>query len=405
MSVKRLRDVLWLALKDYGHEWVMSGNFVLALAAVLAPMMVLYGLKAGIVGSMVDRLVGDPRNREIQAVGSGRYGPEWFLDLRGRPEVAFLVPRTRSIAASIDLQAEKGGRILAVELVPTGPGDPLLGPESHLPQGVGQVLLSDSAARKLGVGAGERLDGSLARTFQGKTERVHLPLTVTAVARPAAFSRDGGFVPLELMVAIEDFRDGRSVAGLGWEGDAPDEGPRSFPGFRLYARDVYGVAGLRDALAAQGVEVRTRAEDIELVQSMDRNLTAVFWLIAAVGLVGFALSLGASLWANVERKRRELSVLRLVGFRTSDIVWFPVLQSLFTAVLGWALASGVYRGVEESINRMLSHRVEAGEAVCRLLPEHYVAALVLTLVAAVSAAALAGWRAARIEPSEGLRQT
>ena len=141
MSVKRRRDVLWLALKDYGHEWVMSGNFVLALAAVLAPMMVLYGLKAGIVGSMVDRLVGDPRNREIQAVGSGRYGPEWFQDLRGRPEVAFLVPRTRSIAASIDLQAEKGGRILAVELVPTGPGDPLLGPESHLPQGVGQVLL------------------------------------------------------------------------------------------------------------------------------------------------------------------------------------------------------------------------------------------------------------------------
>lgn len=98
-------------------------------------------------------------------------------------------------------------------------------------------------------------------------------------------------------------------------------------------------------------------------------------------------------------------MLRLVGFRTSDIVWFPVLQSLFTAVLGWALASGVYRGVEESINRMLSHRVEAGEAVCRLLPEHYAAALVLTLVAAVSAAALAGWRAARIEPSEGLRQT
>ena len=35
MSVKRLRDVLWLALKDYGHEWVMSGNFVLALAAAV----------------------------------------------------------------------------------------------------------------------------------------------------------------------------------------------------------------------------------------------------------------------------------------------------------------------------------------------------------------------------------
>ncbi len=56
---------------------------------------------------------------------------------------------------------------------------------------------------------------------------------------------------------------------------------------------------------------------------MDKNLSLVFWLIAVIGLVGFAFSLSASLWANVDRKRKELSVLRLVGFRTGDIVWFP----------------------------------------------------------------------------------
>jgi putative ABC transport system permease protein len=402
--VKRLRDILWLALRDYGHEWVMSGCFVLALAAVLAPMMVLFGLKFGIVGSMVERLVGDPRNRELQAVGSGRYGPEWLQDMRARPDVAFVVPRTRSIAATMEMQAEKGGRILPVELIPTGPGEPLLGAATPIPTGLGEMVLSEAAARKLGVEPGERVDGSLARTFHGRTERVHVPLAVTAVARSAAFPRDGAFVPLELMVAIEEFRDGRAVPALGWEGDQPDEGPRSFPGFRLYARTIYDVAGLRDALSAQGIEVRTRAEDIELVQSMDRNLTAVFWLIAAVGLVGFSLSLGASLWANVERKRRELSVLRLVGFRTLDIVWFPVLQASFTAALGWGLASLVYLGVERSIDRLLAQRLDAGDVVCRLLPEHYGAAALLTVLAAVLAAALGGWRAARVEPSEGLRE-
>ena len=402
--MKRLRDVLWLAVRDYGHEWVMSGCFVLALAAVLAPMMVLFGLKFGIVGSMVDRLVGDPRNRELQAVGSGRYGPEWLQDIRSRPDVAFVVPRTRSIAATMEMQAEKGGRILPVELIPTGPGEPLLATTTPAPTGLGEMVLSESAARKLGVETGERVDGSLARTFHGRTERVHMPLSVGAIARPAAFPRDGAFVPVDLMVAIEEFRDGRAVAALGWEGDDPDEGPRSFPGFRLYARTIYDVAGLRDALAVQGIEVRTRGEDIELVQSMDRNLTAVFWLIATVGLVGFSLSLGASLWANVERKRRELSVLRLVGFRTSDIVWFPVLQAFFTAALGWALASLVYFGVERSIDHLLTQRLEAGDVVCRLLPEHYVAAALLTVLAAVLAAALGGWRAARVEPSEGLRE-
>jgi len=402
--VRRLSEVLWLAMRDYRHEWVMSGCFVLALAAVLAPMMVLFGLKVGIVGSMIDRLVGDPRNREIQAVGSGRFGPEWFEDMRARREVAFVVPRTRSIAALMDMQAEKGGRILSVELIPTAPGEPLLGEGMPTPGGLHQVVLSDGAARKLEVAAGERLDGSLARTFQGRSERVHLQLEVVGVARPAVFPRDGAFVPLDLLSALEEFRDGRAVPALGWEGDIGEDPLRTYPGFRLYARTVYDVAPLRDALAAQGVEVRTRAEDIDLVQSMDRNLTAVFWLVAAVGLVGFALSLGASLWANVERKRRELSVLRLVGFRTSEIVWFPVFQAGFTALLGWVTASLIYLGVEGSMNRMFADRLEAGGVVCRLLSEHYAVAAAVTLAAAAMAAALGGWRAARVEPSEGLRE-
>jgi putative ABC transport system permease protein len=382
----------------------MSGCFVLAMAAVLAPMMVLFGLKVGIVGSMVDRLVKDARNRELQVVGSGRFAADWFEELRARPDVAFVVPRTRAIAASLELRSEKASRILSVELIPTGPADPLLEDSSAVPDGLAQVVLSDSAARKLGAGAGDEIEGSLARTFHGQSERVSLPLGVVGLARPAAFPRDGAFVPVDLLVAIEEFRDGHAVPALGWLGDTADPGARTFPGFRLYARSIYDVAGLRDLLVSRGLEVRTRAEDIELVQGMDRDLTAVFWIIAVVGLVGFSFSLGANLWANVERKRRELSVLRLVGFRTANIVWFPVLQGLFTAVLGWLLASAVYYGVERSINALLAPRIEVGDVICRLLPEHYAGAGVLTIGAAVLAALLGGWRAARVEPSEGLRE-
>jgi putative ABC transport system permease protein len=39
-----------------------------------------------------------------------------------------------------------------------------------------------------------------------------------------------------------------------------------------------------------------------------------------------------------------------------------------------------------------------------LLPEHFLIALALTVTSAFLAAALAGYRAARIEPSEGLRE-
>jgi putative ABC transport system permease protein len=392
-----------LATRDYLHEWQMSVCFVLGLAAVLGPMMVLFGLKFGIVGAMMERLIEDPANREIRPVGSGRYDREWLESVRTQPEVAFLVSRTRSIAATIELASAFSSRILPVELIASAEGDPLLAPEDPLPEGFSRVVISRSTAEKLSVRAGDRLDGSLLRRYRGKPERVHLPFTVAAVAPEGAFSRDGAFVSVQLLEALEDFRDGRAVPELDWDGE-PADAERTYPGFRLYARSIYDVAGLRDAFTERGIDVHTRVAEIELVRRMDRNLTAIYWAIAVIGLVGFSLSLGASLWANVDRKRKQLSVLRLVGFRTGDIVWFPMVQALFTAVLGWALAVAIYSATAWVINTMMAAQVESGQQVCRLLHIHYAIALGLTCGAAVFAAGLAGLRSARIEPSEGLRE-
>ena len=397
-----LSKVFALASRDYVHEWQMSFCFVLALAAVLGPMMVLFGLKYGIVGAMVDQLVEDPGNREIRPVSSGRFDRAWLDSVRKRPDVAFLVPRTRSIAATIELSSEASSRLVRAELIPSDKGDPMLSPQDERPEGVTRIVLSRAAAEKLQVEVGDTLDGSVARKYLGRKERVHLPLTVAAVAPARAFSRDGAFVSLTLLEALEDFRDGRAVPRMGWDGDR-ENSARTYPSFRLYARSIYDVAGLRDAFANLGVDVYTHAADIELVQRMNRNLTAIYWVIAVIGLLGFSLSLGASLWANVDRKRKELSVLRLVGFRTMDIAWFPMVQALYTAILGWALAVGLYLAVAGVINEMMASQLGDGQQVCRLLLHHYAIALGLTCAAAVIAAGLAGLRSAHVEPSASLR--
>jgi putative ABC transport system permease protein len=395
--------VFGLATRDYLHEWQMSVCFVLGLAAVLGPMMVLFGLKFGIVGAMMQELIEDPGNREIRPVGSGRYDNAWLDNVRARPDVAFLVPRTRSIAATIELSSEQSSRIVPVELIASGDGDPLLAPGEPLPAGLDRIVLSTGAADKLGVKAGDAIDGSLVRRYRGKQERVHLDLKVATVAPPRAFSRDGAFVSVQLLEALEDFRDGRAVPDLGWSG-APANTGRTYTGFRLYARSIDDVAGLGEAFVEIGVDVHTQEAGIELVQRMDRNLSAIYWAIAVIGLVGFSLSLGANLWANVDRKRKQLSVLRLVGFRTGDIVWFPMVQALYTAVLGWVLAVCLSFATAMVINNMMAEQVDPGQQVCRLLLSHYGIALALTCGAAIIAAGLAGLRAARVEPSEGLRE-
>ncbi|MET0072161.1 MAG: FtsX-like permease family protein [Candidatus Thiodiazotropha sp.] len=399
----RFKDIVWLASRDYRNEWQMSSFFVIALAAVLGPMLILYGLKFGIVGSMLDTLIEDPRNREVRPIGSGRYDSAWIEQLRERKEIDFIVPRTRAIAATIDLKSETANRIISVEMIPTGPGDPLL-KTRVVPQSHQQIVLSAKAAKKLNVKPGDKISGSLSRRYKGRSERVHLTLQVADVARHASFTRDGAFTDLSLLEAAEDFRDGRAVPVLGWSGTNAETGNRTYPSFRLYTRSIYDVAPISDAMNKLGIEVNTRAADIDIVRSMDRNLSLVFWLIALIGLVGFSFSLGASLWANVDRKRKELSVLRLVGFRTGEIIWFPVLQSAFTAIFGWLTASLIYLGVSYTINGLFATQTEVSDTICMLLPDHFLVALILTLGSAIIAASLAGYRAARIEPSEGLRE-
>jgi putative ABC transport system permease protein len=247
------------------------------------------------------------------------------------------------------------------------------------------------------------VEGIVTRTRQDKLETVRLPMNVTGVAPRTAFARDGLFVSRDLLVAVEDFLDGRAVPELGWVGAAPRSDVRAFAGFRMYARELDDVAALRSELLEQNVDVRTSIADIALVQTLDRNLGIVYWIIALMAITGYCLSFATSVWANVDRKRREFSVLRLTGFRTRDIVWFPILQAAFTAVLAWLLACTVFFAVQGVLNGLFASSIGGGEPVCRLRAWHLGAALVLTLIAAVLAAAVGGRRVAQLEPSIGLR--
>ena len=402
--MSQIRNIIALSFRDYSHEWRMSGCFVLALASVLAPMMILFGLKFGIVTSMVNGLVENPANREIIPVGSSRFDENWIRRYRAREDVAFIIPKTRALAATIQLKSDNTTRIYSTEMQATAGGDPLMTEAGRVPEGYYQVILSDNIAQKLNVKKGDQIGGSLARQFRGKRERVHLDLKVIAVVPAHVSSRNVAFVSLDLLLATESFKDGRAVKALGWSGLETRSSLQEYPSFRMYARSIYDVEQLISELQSEGINVKANLSEIKTVQSIEYNLSIIFWIIAAVGAVGFSFSLGASLWANVDRKRKELSILRLVGFQGGKIILFPVMQSFYTGFLGWMLAVLLYLLAEQSINQYLAPSLQIDQVICYLLAEHFFWALGLTLSVAMLAAILGGYRAAKIEPSDGLRE-
>ena len=397
--------VIRLSLKDYFHERLLSACAVLGLAAVLAPLLLLFGVKSGIINTMADRLIEDPRNREVTPVGSGRYGEDWFSVAAKRPGVAFVIPQTRSIAASMVLYNGEGKKphSVVVDLIPTGEGDPLLEKWGRIPKNETSVVLSNTAARKLNVAAGQEVIGRVGRSVAGIKEQVTIRLKVAAVLPIEAFPREAAFVRLGLLEATEDYRDGRGSEAFGWPGQARPPGPREYPSFRLYARSIYDVATLRDMFFEQGLEVYAKVEEIEVVQSLDRSFTLIFRLIAIVAVFGYFASMASNVLASVNRKSRHLGVTRLIGFSTGSIVWFPIVQSLATSILGTVTAICFYLVVEVLINRLFSQYLSAGEYVCRLSLGHLTVALGFTVAMSIMASAYAAFRVAKIEPSEVIR--
>lgn len=393
------RTILRLALADFAYDWRVSACLILALAAVLVPLLVLFGLKSGIVSTMRERLLADPRNLEIIIAGSYRLQPEWFAQLSVRPETGFLMPRTRTLAATLDVMAVSGKAVAAIELVPTAAGDPLLrgiSPPAHR----NEVLISQSVAQKLALLEGDSITGILARTRDGVRELIRLPLAIRAILPEGSFGRDGAFVTLDLLVLTEDFRDGKSTS---FETPPHDTAARDFASARLFARDLDSVAPLADILRRDGIEIRTRSDEIEMVKAIDRALSFIFAVIAAIAVGGYLLSLASNLWANVERKNRELALLRLVGFSTGAVIAFPAIQALLIALLGAGLSSAITWAVAPVFNASLASNLADGELVFRLLPEDLAITALATALLALLASSIAGYHAARVDPAESLR--
>lgn len=396
--------IAWLAWRDFTHERRLSACQAIGLAAVLGPLLVLFGLKFGVVETMTARLREQPRIREIVGVGNRDLAIGWFDDMAKRPDVAFVLPRTRTIAASVVLESAgpSGAVSSQVELVPTAEGDPLLA-ATVTPLAANQTALSTAAAMRLGVRVGDAITMVVSRTVDGRREHVRVPLEVASIAPESAFSRQAAFVSLDLISATESYRDGFAVTEFGAAGDPPM--PRtSWAGFRLYARSILDVGSLQAELRTSGLDVRTSAAEIDAVLALDRNLTLLFWTIAVMGGAGCMVAIAASLSANTQRKRKEIGVLRLLGFSSRSTTIFPAVQAALIGALGSALATAAFWVTSRAINARFRAELETGEALCTLDARHVVIATLGAVGCALVASIVAGRSVARIDPSEVLRE-
>ncbi|MBK1646498.1 hypothetical protein CKO25_17970 [Thiocapsa imhoffii] len=613
--------VVRLALADLRHEWVLTLCLVLALAAVISPLLILMGLKHGTVETLRCSLLEDPTYRELRPAETHTYDPNWFSAWRTRPEVAFLIPTILPASSIIGAARPDTLATQFLDLIPTGPGDPLLLGNGALIPGTDEVVLTQAAAEWLGVQVGDHLELRATRSRAGQSEQGTTRAIVRSVLSTRASSLARVYAPLDLVLDVESYKEGMAVPGRGWTGGSPTpyasydglfvlapealtpvqqaalaintgltrstelatavfraktglivpetsqlyelgvssgsvqmssvravkdklrgtgaivipyvsadvlcveagestgEHPRviglslsledsqrlglvdlpwgslradledavrlqqilvppgsitrgvdleavfesgdaaarfpltvagigpqgvllvpaellgilrtgvdrpviydsssgrfllgrtGFQGFRMYARTIDDVAGLEKALRDEGIEVVSQAQAVERIRILDRGLTRVFLLVAVVGITGGVAALIASLYAAVQRKRRELGVMRLLGLARHAVFRFPIYQG--TAVAGFSilLALVVYFASAAVINQIFaadlavaSQSCQTEQHICALPALTLVFAFQGTLVIALLSSLVAAWKTTRIDPAEALRE-
>ncbi len=358
----------------------------------------LAGLRAGVVEGLRELLLEDPHAREIVTAANRSFEAALLDRLVARPDVQFLAPRTRTLAASLVLQQPAGTATARVELLPTAAGDPLI---AAVPSRADEIVLTAAAAARLQAARGDAVVGRLGRVKDGIRQSTLLPLRVVGVAPAAAFAREAAFVTLALAVLVEDYQDGLAEAPPALDRLAMPT-RAEFAGFRLYARRLENVLVLDAMLRADGIDVVSRAGDVASLLAVNRNLGVLFLLVAGMGGMGFLVSLGTGLWANVERKRTALALMRFLGLRRAGLSVFPVVQAAAMALAGSGLGLLAALAAATVVNTALAGTLAIDHALCVISPWTAVAAVVVTVVGAVLVAGAASLRAAGIEPWEGV---
>ena len=174
--------------------------------------------------------------------------------------------------------------------------------------------------------------------------------------------------------------------------------------YRAYGRTIDDVPRIAEELERSGDPVHSRGQEIRALQRLDQNLTQMTLIIAAVALIGGAAVLIASFYASVERKKGQLSLLRLLGFSKGAIFSLPVLQSGMLALLGFLLALVLFTTFASLINTYYASGLPVRGNICRLTAWHIGLFGLVTLSIAVLASLVAANRTLQIDPAEALRQ-
>ena len=358
-----------LALRHLFFERMMTICQIAALACIMAPLLLLFSLRFGILTELHNKLMNDPKVLSLTLDMSYRLDASFFENLAARPEVGFVVPQITALNALVDLKFP--GAAVRISVLPTKPGDPVV-LSSNLsfeqPLGSDEAFISYNLAQLRGLKVGDVVTMVVSRTRNGVRESVRTSLKLRGIVEERFVNDDCLLLNLDLVNAIDDYRNGYNPVLLS-DGSKVNTQPRLYAKFRLYAKDLASVIPLYYYLVNQNLNVSSKVREIQNLKAVSHVLNFIYGVIALVSVAGGALALTGLVLSALRASKRNFVLLRLMGQGSTGIYGVVMIEGLFIATVGFALALTLY-SIGAGIFNTYFGTILSGSMISDLTYEH-----------------------------------
>lgn len=373
-----------LSLKSLCFDRLMSLSIMMAMTAIIAPLLLLFSLRYGIITKAEHDLENNPNNLEIKMLSGYVLEESFFKDMQKDPHVGFIIELTRALSLTCDIKSAHKFKA-NIEAVPTKEGDPLVSFSriNHI-LGAHEAFITRALALDLKLKVGDEIKVAISRVINNQRQSSTESFKVSGILSQAVSSRPLIYLPLEVILAMEDYRDGYEPRYFS-DGSNLNYNRKSFARARIYAKSLDDVIPLASKLR-EHFNIRDESAAIENVKAIARVLNIIFGIIAVVTITGGAVTLAGLIFSNISRQHKSLALLRLMGFNSLKIILFVCMQNLILALGAFLFALVLFYAGMSIFNFYFSVNLEPGESVSTLRLVHLLAAFILTalLVLAIS---------------------
>lgn len=187
-----------------------------------------------------------------------------------------------------------------------------------------------------------------------------------------------------------------------------------YPNLRLHLRDLETVATLRQQFREAGLPSDSMLDDVATIRDLRNYGLLIGVLIGGITLIATACSLFNTVLASVERRTKEIGILRAIGASRAQILGIFVLEGIVVALAGAAITCILLWIGTDLANEWLLNQLNKKsdyERLISLKPTMFLfspsAALFVVgvgVLVALLASLFPAWLAAGLEPAVALSQ-